>query len=139
MSAQLGGESPIERVFELANQAAGAGLIGECAIGGAFAFICYGEPFETKHLDLFVSFRTGATGLIDPSPLWHHFVAGGAVPERPFLRLSRLLVDFVPVSDALDAEALRSAPPIQVGGRPACSQRSMPSRLPCARAGRRTG
>jgi hypothetical protein len=53
--------------------------------------------------------------VIDLAPIWQHFIAGGASPEGQFLRVSRLLVDFVPVADALDAEALEHAVDIRVG------------------------
>jgi len=112
-------ENPIEQALRLANDAKAKGLFGDYAIGGAFAFIYYGEPFETKDLDLFVRLTASRSGLIDLGPIWQHFIAGGATPEEQFLRLSRLLVDFVPVSDALDEEALEHAIEIRVGQQPA--------------------
>ena len=108
-------QNPVEQALRLANEANAKGLMGTYAIGGAFAFIYHGEPFETKDLDLLVSLATTPSGLIDLGPIWQHFVAGGAVAEGQFLRLSRLLVDFVPLSDALDAEALDNAAEIRVG------------------------
>jgi hypothetical protein len=45
-------ESPIECALRLANDAVEKGLIGGYTVAGAFAFIYYGEPFETKDLDL---------------------------------------------------------------------------------------
>lgn len=112
-------EIPFEHALRLANEARAKGLFGEYAIAGAFAFIYYCEPFETKDLDLLVSLTTTPSGLIDLAPIWQHFVAGGASPEGQFLRLSRLLVDFVPVANALDAEALEHAVEIRVRRQPA--------------------
>jgi hypothetical protein len=80
-----------------------------CAVAGAFAFIYYGEPFETKDLDLMMKLSLTQGGLVDVAPVFRHFVDGGAVAEGLFLRLSRILVDIVPAADALDDEALREA------------------------------
>ena len=115
MASDQRSENPVEQALRLANEAKAKGLIGDYAIGGAFAFIYYSEPFETKDLDLFVSLASTPSGLIDLGPIWRHFIAGGAAPEGQFLRLSRLLVDFVPVADRLDEEALNEATDVQVG------------------------
>jgi hypothetical protein len=112
-------ESPIELAFRLANGAVEKGLIGGYAVAGAFAFIYYGEPFETKDLDLMMKFSLTPGGLVDVAPVFQHFVDGGAVAEGQFLRLSRILVDIVPAADGLDEEALREAVHARVGGQPA--------------------
>jgi len=103
MPADLPSETAVEHALRLANEAKATGLIGDYAIAGAFAFINYCEPFETKDFDLLVSLTTTPSGLIDLGPL----------------RVSRLLVDFVPVADALDADALAHAVNITVGAQPA--------------------
>ncbi len=112
-------ESPLESALRLANGAVEKGLIGGYAVAGAFAFIYYGEPFETKDLDLLMSLSLTPGGLVDVSPVYRHFVDGGAVAEGQFLRLSRILVDIVPAADALDEEALREAVEARVGGQTA--------------------
>lgn len=108
-------ESPIECALRLANGAVEKGLIGGYAVAGAFAFIYYGEPFETKDLDLMMKLSLTPGGLVDVAPVFRHFVDGGAVAEGQFLRLSRILVDIVPAADALDDEALREAIDARVG------------------------
>jgi hypothetical protein len=108
-------ESPIESALRLANGAVEKGLIGGYAVAGAFAFIYYGEPFETKDLDLMMKLSLTQGGLVDVAPVFRHFVDGGAGAEGQFLRLSRILVDIVPAADALDDEALREAVDAQVG------------------------
>jgi hypothetical protein len=115
MPADLPSETAVEHALRLANGAKAQGLIGDYAIAGAFAFIYYCEPFETKDFELLVSLTTTPSGLIDLGPIWEHFVAGGASAEGQFLRVSRLLVDFVPVADALDADALEHAVEIRLG------------------------
>lgn len=91
------------------------GLIGEHAIGGAMAFIYWAEPFETKDVDVFAILPTSATGLIDLRPVWKDLVRHGGVPEGQFVRVGRLLLDFVPPADALDEEAIAEAVTIRVG------------------------
>ncbi len=108
-------ESPIESALRLANGAVEKGLIGGYAVAGAFAFVYYGEPFETKDLDLMMKLSLTQGGLVDVAPVFRHFVDGGAVAEGQFLRLSRILVDIVPAADALDDEALREAVDARVG------------------------
>jgi hypothetical protein len=95
------------------------GLIGGYAVAGAFAFIYYGEPFETKDLDLMMKLSLTPGGLVDVGPVFRHFVAGGAVAEGQFLRLSRILVDIVPAANALDDEALNEAVDARVGSQTA--------------------
>lgn len=112
-------ESPLECALRLANGAVERGLVGGYAVAGAFAFIYYGEPFETKDLDLLMKLSLSPGGLVDLAPVYRHFVDGGAVPEGQFLRLSRILVDIVPAADALDEEALREAVKTRVGGQAA--------------------
>ena len=108
-------ESPLECALRLANGAVERGLIGGYAVAGAFAFIYYGEPFETKDLDLMIKLSLTPGGLVDVGPVYKHFVDGGAVAEGQFLRLSRILVDLVPAADALDEEALDRAADARVG------------------------
>lgn len=108
-------ETPLECALRLANSAVEKGLIGGYAVAGAFAFIYYGEPFETKDLDLMMKLSLTEGGLVDVAPVYRHFVDGGAVAEGQFLRLSRILVDIVPAADALDEEALREAVEARVG------------------------
>lgn len=108
-------ESPLECALRLANGAVERGLVGGYAIAGAFAFIYYGEPFETKDLDLMMKLSLTEGGLVDVAPVYRHFVEGGAIAEGQFLRLSRILVDIVPAADALDEEGLREAIVARVG------------------------
>jgi hypothetical protein len=107
--------SPLQTVAARLNEMKARGLIGEHAVGGAMAFIYWGEPFETKDLDVFAVLPTTAAGLIQLSPIWEHLVAHGGKPEGLFIRIGRLLVDFVPASDALDEEAIAEAVSVEVG------------------------
>ncbi len=109
------GAGPLEALVHRLNALNARGLLGEHAIGGAMAFIYWAEPFETKDVDVFAILPTTATGLIDLTAIWEDLVAHGAVPEGQFIRVGRLLLDFVPLSDALDEEAVADAVAVQVG------------------------
>ena len=64
---------------------------------------------------MFAILRTTAAGLIHLAPIWEYLVAHGGTPEGQFIRLGRLLIDFVPASDALDEEAIAEAVSVNVG------------------------
>src|SRR2546430_1447049 len=56
-----------------------------------------------------------AAGLIHLAPIWDYLVAHGGTPEGQFIRVGRLLLDFVPASDALDEEAIAGAASVRIG------------------------
>jgi hypothetical protein len=106
---------PLEVLVGRLNALKAHGLIGDHAIGGAMAFIYWAEPFETKDLDVFAVLPTTAAGLLNLSPIWDFLVAHGGTPEGQFMRVGRLLLDFVPASDALDEEAITEAVLVPIG------------------------
>jgi hypothetical protein len=106
---------PVEALVQRLNALKARGLIGEHAIGGAMAFIYWAEPFETKDFDVFAFLPTSSAGLIDLGPVWKDLVDSGCAPEGQFVRVGRLLLDFVPPGDALDEEAIADAVTIRVG------------------------
>ncbi len=79
------------------------------------AFIYWAEPFETKDIDVFAMLPTTAAGLLHVAPVWEYLVAHGGVPEGQFIRVGRLLIDFVPACDALDEEAIAEAVSVRIG------------------------
>jgi hypothetical protein len=106
---------PLETLVGRLNALQARALIGEHAIGGAMAFVYWSEPFETKDLDVFAVLPTTATGLIHLAPIWDYLIEHGGTAEGQFIRVGRLLLDFVPASDALDEEAIVEAVPVRVG------------------------
>src|SRR5229473_3005616 len=62
----------IERVFQRLNELERTGLIGRYAIGGAFAFIYYAEPFQTDDLDIFTHLPSPGAR-IDLAPIHEPF------------------------------------------------------------------
>jgi hypothetical protein len=109
------GPGPLETLVGRLNELKAGRLIGDHAIGGAMAFVYWGEPFETKDLDLFAVLPTTASGLIQVAPIWDYLVVHGGTAEGQFIRLGRLLPDFVPASDALDEEAIAEAVSVRIG------------------------
>jgi hypothetical protein len=105
----------LETLVDGLNALQARGLIGQHAIGGAMAFVYWAEPFETKDVDVFTVLPTTATGVIDLGPIWDYLVAHGGTPEGQFIRVGRLLLDFVPASDALDEEAITEAVSLRIG------------------------
>ena len=86
-----------------------AGVVGNWAVGGAVGAIYHTEPFSTNDLDILVAFEGGS--LLDPlRPIIDHLAARGFSHfEREGLVIDEWPVQFLPVADALDAEALAEA------------------------------
>src|SRR5689334_15929724 len=108
----------IERVFQRLNELERIGLIGRYAIGGAFAFIYYAEPFETEDLDIFAQFP-GTAGLIDLAPIHEHFRKLGYREEGEKILIEGVPVQILPAPGPLEEEALQQAVAIRVGNEPA--------------------
>src|SRR5260370_13980596 len=103
----------IERVFQRLNELERTGLIGRYAIGGAFAFIYYAEPFETDDLDIFTHIPS-PRALIDLSPIHEHFRKLG-YPEEGEKILEGVPVQILPAAGPLEEEAIQQAIEITVG------------------------
>lgn len=112
----------IKQTLEVINEMEREGLISRYAIGGAVAAYNYVEPAVTEDLDIFVSFDTGATSkIITLEPILNFLRARGYKDFRKEgIVVEGWPVQFLPVSDALDAEALAEAERVDVkanGGR----------------------
>lgn len=108
----------MKQTFEIINDMEAAGVIGRYAISGAVAAYNYIEPAVTDDLDILVSFddRAGSRpGLISLEPVltylrgkgYSEFRHGGLVIED-------WPVQFLPVSNDLDAEALEKAEDVEL-------------------------
>lgn len=94
-------------------------VIAACAIGGAVGATFYIEPMATMDIDVFVSFEDVPDNLlIDLSPLYVWASAHGFEAQGEYLILGDWPVQFLPVSDALDEEALAQAVKTEVEGVP---------------------
>src|SRR5260370_40555487 len=104
----------IERVFQRLNELEQAGLIGPYAIGGAFAFIYYAEPFETGDLDVFANIPSKGM-LISLAPIYEHLGNLGYREEDETIMIEGIPVQILPATGALVEEAIRDAVSIAVG------------------------
>jgi hypothetical protein len=85
----------IERMFQRLNELERSGLIGRYAIGGAFAFIYYAEPFETSDVDVFAH-----------------------IPRDEHILIEGVPVQILPAAGPLVEEAIERAQEITVGKEP---------------------
>lgn len=112
----------IKQTLDVINDMEREGVIGRYAIGGAVAAYNYVEPAVTEDLDIFVSFDTGATSkIISLEPILKFLRTRGYKDFRKEgVVIEGWPVQFLPVSNELDAEALAEAEHVDVranGGR----------------------
>ncbi len=108
----------IERMFQRLNELERTGLIGRYAIGGAFAFIYYAEPFETSDIDVFAQIPSEGA-LISLAPIYEHLRKFGYHEEDEHILIEGLPVQILPAASALVGEAIERATEITVGREPA--------------------
>jgi hypothetical protein len=103
----------IEVVAKLADQ----GVIEKYAIAGAVAALNYIEPMLTEDLDILVSvgtFQTSRSGLILLGPVEAALADLGYTERKDFgINVEGWPVQFLPVSSALDEEALEHAAEVE--------------------------
>ena len=112
----------IKQTLDVLNEMERDGVFGRYAIGGAVAAYNYVEPAVTDDLDIFVSFREeSATGLVSLTPILADLAKRGFTKfQKEGVVVAGWPIQFLPVADALDAEALEQAEAIDVkanGGR----------------------
>ena len=91
------------------------GVIDNYAIAGAVAALQYIEPTVTEDLDILISFEDQSqSGLVTLGPIVGYLESKGYSKwEKEGLLIEGWPVQFLPVSDALDEEAIRSAETIE--------------------------
>jgi len=95
------------------------GVVGRYAISGAVAAFNYIEAAVTEDLDILISFNEaltqGSSGLLSLSPIYSYLKSKGYEEHRKEgIVIGGWPVQFLPVIDALDAEALAQAQEIEV-------------------------
>jgi hypothetical protein len=87
------------------------GVIDTYALAGAVAAYCYIEPTLTDDLDVLIKLdRTGASGLLTLTPIFSALRSMGYTDFRDEgIVIGDWPVQFLPVANALDAEALQTA------------------------------
>lgn len=103
----------LRQTLDVLNGMTGASVIETYAIGGAVAAFYYIEASSTDDLDILVSFDNPSgkqPGLITLGPLVSYLASKGYSEWRAEgIVIEGWPVQFLPVADALDAEALRQA------------------------------
>ena len=107
----------LKQTIDVLNRMEAAGVIGRYCISGAVAAFYYVEASATEDLDILVSFEDieAKTGLLSLTPIVTYLNELG---YSQFLKEGILIegwpVQFLPVTDRLDAEALASALEVSV-------------------------
>jgi hypothetical protein len=109
----------MKQTLDVINRMETDGIIGRYAIAGAVAAYNYIEPTVTEDLDILVSFDQASSdsqsGLITLSPILSYLKAKGYEEFRKEgLLIEDWSVQFLPVANELDAEALARAEQVDV-------------------------
>ncbi len=105
----------LEKIIERLNELERKGTIGPYAIGGAFAFVFYAEPFETRDLDVFADLPTSQGGLVLLDKLYADLASLGYMPEGDAVLIEGFPVQILPETTPLLQEAVAQAESISVG------------------------
>ena len=105
--------------IKVINKMEADGVIGRYAIGGAFAASYYVEPTLTEDLDILLSFEVGASqkksGLVTLQPIFSYLKEKGYADFRKGgIVIEGWPVEFIPVADDLDTEALAGAKDVDI-------------------------
>jgi hypothetical protein len=109
----------MKQTLDVINRMEADGVMGRYAIGGAVAAYNYIEPTVTEDLDILVSFDSSPTeprtGLITIEPVLTYLRQNGYSEFRKEgLLIEGWAVQFLPVADDLDAEALARAEDVEI-------------------------
>jgi hypothetical protein len=105
----------LERIVERLNELRSSGVIGQYAIGGAFAFVFYAEPIETLDLDIFADLPVSAGGLISLDRLYSQLREQGYEASGDAILIDGFPVQILPGPTPLVEEAIREARAVQIG------------------------
>jgi hypothetical protein len=109
----------MKRVFRLLNEMVRDGAIPNYAIGGAIGAVFYVEPFATQDVDVFVLMETETSGLVTTIPGCSYLNDRGFTDVRgDAIVVDDWPVQFIPVSDELEAEAYLNAATFEFEGEP---------------------
>ncbi len=108
----------MQRTFDIINQMEADGVIGRYAIAGAVAAYNYIEPAVTDDLDILVSFNEAASretpALISLDSIYSYLKLKGYNEHRKEgILIEGWPVQFLPVANTLDTEALTQADDIE--------------------------
>lgn len=108
----------MKRVIQLLNRLVSEGVVRQYAIGGAVGAFYYIEPTLTEDLDVFVDLGKALSDLAPLSDLHRTLSELGYMPERDAVRIDNYPVQFLPVFNALIAEAVELAATVEIQREP---------------------
>jgi hypothetical protein len=109
----------MQRTLDVINQMEADGIIGRYAIAGAVAAYNYIEPAVTADLDILVTFKNATSeqtrALISLDPIYSYLKSKGYDEHRKEgVVIEGWPVQFLPVANPLDEEALTQAEDVQL-------------------------
>ena len=100
----------MKEALRIINQMQADGMIAKYAIGGAVGATLYLEPAATLDIDIFVRLsEEPASLLVSLAPIYDYLKRHGGRPESEHIVIGGWPVQFLPVSNALEQEALTQA------------------------------
>ncbi len=109
----------IKDTLKVLNSMEADGVIGKYAIGGAVGALFYLEPADTADVDVFVSFHAENGALISLAPIYDWLREQGFDDHRKEgVVIGDWPVQFLPLVDELDEDALAAALTVEVDGEP---------------------
>ena len=105
----------LERTLCVLNEMRDQGVFSTYAIGGAVAAFLYIEPATTFDLDVFIAWKPGPGGLLDPGRIYGYLIGRGYDQfEREAIIIEDWPVQFLPLGSPLIEEALTEAVKIEI-------------------------
>jgi hypothetical protein len=109
----------IDRAFQVINQMVADGVIESYAIGGATAAFFYIEPDTTFDVDIFCVLRGITTNaLVMLTPIYDYLRSKEYQPEDEAINIEGVAVQFLPVFNSLNEEAVAQARHFDYEGTP---------------------
>ena len=106
----------MEKVIQVLNRMLADGVIEKYAIGGGIAAVYYLEPYETDDVDVFISpVILGQSGLVTLEPIYAYLKKLGYDAVKEGVVIEDWLVQFVPVFNSLQEEAVDQAQRVPFG------------------------
>jgi hypothetical protein len=109
----------MKATLEVINRMQAEGVIGEYAIGGAVGATFYLEPSATLDVDIFVALKSApGSSLLTLAPVYAYLTERGCEAGKEHIVIEGWPVQFLPLRDALDEEAVRQASETELEGVP---------------------
>jgi hypothetical protein len=109
----------IDQAFRVINQMVADGVIESYAIGGATAAFFYIEPDTTFDVDIFCVLRGVEEKALDMlAPIYDYLQGKGYQPEDEAINIAGVAVQFLPVFNPLNEEAVEQASDLDYEGIP---------------------